>query len=220
MSSWYTQLAGTLGGMWYSTTRAGMCFETLADGGGVGDGDARCSWRLLETVKRVSKSCSDDSIYSYIEARDKADCFSACHAPSSGSRNTSDECWVRCLFVTILGDGAAAAAASGGLSRSQLLEAWERPFASDDPSLGGCPALALPSPGGGGGAAAGGGGGKGPDSSTAEKVLLVCLLCIAALGGLIMAWRALCRKAGARALPQVEHEERLLEVVGGERTSW
>ena len=195
MSSWYVALADKLGGMWYSTTRSGMC---SAD-------DAPCSWRLLETVKRVTKTCSDDSIYRYIEGRDSSGCFSACPQPLGGARrNTSDECWVRCLFVTVLGP------ASGGdnpmatgLSREEMLEAWGRPFASDDPNRGGCPALALPP-------AAAHGGSKAPAAGhRAVKWLLVSLLCVlAAAVGVAAASRLLCQKGAPKPHDQ---EVRLLD---------
>ena len=183
MSSWYVRLAGKLGGMWYSTTRAGMCSSSSSS-------SPPCSWRLIETVKRVTKACSDDSVYRYIEERDGAGCFSACQKPSGGGRrNTSDECWVRCLYVTVLGP------ASGdqnprarGLSRAEMLEAWGRPFASDDPVRGGCPALALPAP-------PVAPGGKAPaEGDHAVKWLLLCLLgALVVAGGAVAAAQLLCR---------------------------
>ena len=141
MTSWYHNLANKLGGAWYSTRKEGMC-----TGGG-----QRCGWQLLETVKRVSKSCSDHSAFSYIEDKDQTGCFDACAIPLDGSvRNTSDECWARCLFVTVLGPDAGrngiTTGPASGLSKEELLEAWERPFASENPALGGCLALAPPPP--------------------------------------------------------------------------
>ena len=140
MTSWYQKLAQKLGGAWYSTRKAGMCT----------DQGQRCGWQLLETVKRVSKSCLDNSVFSYIEGKDQTGCFDACAIPRDGTvRNTSDECWARCLFVTVLGPDAGfdiTTDSRSGLSREELLEAWARPFASENPALGGCLALAPPTP--------------------------------------------------------------------------
>ena len=201
MSSWYLSLAEKLGGMWYSTTRAGMCSSSSATS------SPPCSWRLLETVKRVTKACSDDSVYRYIEERDGAGCFSACQKPlGGGRRNTSDECWVRCLYVTVLGP------ASGdhnpkarGLSRAEMLEAWGRPFASDDPVRGGCPALALPPP-------AVAPGGKAPaKGGHAVKWLLLCLLGVLVVAGGAMAAQLLvCSKRKGAQNPLLADQEVVL----------
>eukprot|EP01052_Picozoa_sp_SAG31_P032003 SAG31_NODE_3461_length_4248_cov_1.470234_2_plen_169_part_00 len=160
-------------------------------------------------MKRVTKACSDDSIYRYIEERDGAGCFSACQKPLGGGwRNTSDECWVRCLFVTVLGP------ASGdhnpkarGLSRAEMLEAWGRPFASDDPVRGGCPALALPPP-------HVAPGGKAPaEGDHTVKWLLLCLLGVVVVAGGAVAAQLLCRKSkeGAQKPPLAYQEVVLLD---------
>jgi hypothetical protein len=158
-------------------------------------------------VKRVTKACSDDSVYRYIEERDGAGCFSACQQPLDGRRrNISDECWVQCLYVTVLGP------ASGdenpkarGLSREEMLEAWGRPFASDDPVRGGCPALALPPP-------AVAPGDKAPAEGDHDAVmwLLLCLfLGVLAMAGGAVAALLLCRK-GAKTPPLADQEVALL----------
>ena len=103
------------------------------------------AWRVVEVEKVVTKACSDASLYDAIEARDSVKCFDAC-----GARNTSSPCWIGCFYRTILGaegmlpTGAGRAASPGGMSYSDLAQAWEAPFASSDPSRGGCPAVAVP----------------------------------------------------------------------------
>ena len=56
--------------------------------------------------------------------------------------NTSSPCWIGCFYRTILGaEGMlpTGAAYPGGMPYDALGQAWEAPFASSDPSRGGCP---------------------------------------------------------------------------------
>ena len=145
--------ASRLGGSWYSLLRAGLCTET----------SSQCSWRLApkSVAKRITKACADISIFSYIEGKDKKGCFRACGYTFAGkhslarARNTSDPCWLGCLFSTALGQqsNSKQVGEKVGLNRKLLLQAWDRPFASENASLGGCPALDTsapePEPGGG-----------------------------------------------------------------------
>ena len=99
------------------------------------------SLRNIEKV--VTKACSDASVYGAVEAHDSIKCFDACGAP----RNTSSPCWIGCFYHTILGaEGMlpTGAAYPGGMPYESLAAAWEAPFASSDPSRGGCPAVAVP----------------------------------------------------------------------------
>jgi len=121
---WSSSVFRKTGGMWYST------FEE-------GEGTA---WKVLEVQKVVNKSCSDDVIYSAIEAYDDVSCFDAC----SRQRNTSSACWVGCFYRTVLGaDGMLPSGFDnpGGMPYEALADAWDRPFASDAPARGGCPAV-------------------------------------------------------------------------------
>ena len=115
------------GGMWYST---------FAESEGT-------AWRVVEVEKVVTKACSDASLYDAIEARDSVKCFDAC---GGAPRNTSSPCWIGCFYRTILGaEGMLPTGAGrpGGMSYESLAAAWEAPFASSDPSQGGCPAVAV-----------------------------------------------------------------------------
>lgn len=132
-------LAKKTGGLWYSTTEEGFCGA---------DNAHHCMWRMVETQKRVSKACMDDSIYSYIESKDNRNCLASCVTPTDGSaRNMSDVCWVKCVFEIVLGANASRNKFDyvAGLSKAQLEEAWGRPFESDDPATGGCLDLRGPS---------------------------------------------------------------------------
>ena len=100
------------------------------------------AWRVVKVEKVVTKACSDASVYGAVEAQDTVKCFDACGAP----RNTSSPCWIGCFYRTILGaEGMlpTGAAYPGGMPYESLKAAWEAPFASNDPSRGGCPAVAV-----------------------------------------------------------------------------
>ena len=105
------------------------------------------AWRVVKVEKVVTKACSDASLYNAIEARDSVGCFDACGDGASTPRNTSSPCWIGCFYRTILGaEGMlpTGAGRAGGMSYESLAAAWEAPFASSDPSQGGCPAVAVP----------------------------------------------------------------------------
>ena len=127
------------GGEWYSTFKGARC----------GDGDGACTWRVAEVVKVVNKTCSDDSVFSNIEAHDAIGCFDGCGGKGA-ARNVSSACWVGCFYRTILGaDGmmpTGADFATTGVSLDDLVEAWDAPFNSDDAAKGGCPAIPVAYP--------------------------------------------------------------------------
>ena len=124
---WRWSTARKTHGKWYSTLAAGFLK----------------TWRVAAVVKRVAKSCADASIAMAVESAATAsgsDCFQHC-----GARNTSSPCWISCFESTVLGPGAGQpGGALGGMPMAQLLDAWEAPFASDDPARRGCPALPTP----------------------------------------------------------------------------
>ena len=65
-----------------------------------------------------------------------AECFAKC----SGSTNTTDPCWIRCYFDTVLGQNSnTSKTPSGGMSSKDVTNAWLKGFESDDFSQGGCP---------------------------------------------------------------------------------
>jgi hypothetical protein len=124
---WQLNTANKLNGTWYSTLVEGMCNKT--------SGPA-CTWRVAEVVKRVNKTCSDNVIYTMVEANNPS-CFNACGKP----RNIKSPCWINCFYDTVLGPEAAYSPTFSGIPVADLLNAWSLPFASEDPSKGGCPAL-------------------------------------------------------------------------------
>ena len=196
-SHWGGNLARKLGGTWYSTHKAGKCSDkNYAEQQRHGD----CSWRVVKTVKRVSKRCADASLYAYIEAKDRNSCFSSCRKPTDGSpRNMSDECWVGCLYTTVLGRRAGSedltfsasdGSAEEGLSMRELEEAWERPFLSSNAADGGCPAISRTSPT----ATTGQGSPKSSSPGSSLWVTLVMAAVVSLACTVAMCWLLLCKK--------------------------
>lgn len=89
-------------------------------------------------TKVVEKNCADKAFWGAVQAADSSGCFSAC----SPGLNTTDPCHIRCLYSTILGpDAGSPGGKVSGMPLNDLIAAWDAPFASDDPSKGGCPSL-------------------------------------------------------------------------------
>jgi hypothetical protein len=138
---WRDNVAKKTGGLWYSTTDKGYC------GDGTSPDPANCTWRVNKVVKVVNKTCSDNSIYTKAEKFDAgtegAGCFAQSSCPvGAGLRNTSSECWISCFYETLLGPYAGTPGGNvTGWPLSDVLSAWHQPFASDDETEGGCPAL-------------------------------------------------------------------------------
>ena len=131
---YFYNAAQKLGGLWYSTLEAGNCDRP-------GITHANCTWRVAKLVKRVSKACQQDRVFSVVE-RQGIDCFSSC----GPQRNTSSACWTRCFYDTVFGPNAGSTAypAGGptvGMPAADIVAAWTAPFESEDPARGGCPAV-------------------------------------------------------------------------------
>lgn len=139
---WHDAVAHKTGGLWYSTTANGYCGTDPASE------PANCTWRVVSMVKRISKNCSDNVIYNRVEAEDAkgAKCFDGCSGVGP-TRNTSDVCWISCFYKTVLGpDSGTPGGAVTGMAISDLVDAWDAPFNSNDPSKGGCPSWSPPPP--------------------------------------------------------------------------
>jgi len=121
--------ADKLQGIWFSTLAHGECTAAGTPAG--------CTWRLLSVDKRVQKNCHSDVFLDVVEAHDQSGCFDACGQP----RNTSSLCWAGCFVDTTLGSPArnSTSATQLGMRAAELMDAWNRPFESDDPAKGGCP---------------------------------------------------------------------------------
>lgn len=116
-------------------------------------GPAPCTWKVAELVKRVSKkkkeeSILDNTIYNVVDkvARSQnRSCFKSCDDSGVGRhRNTSSPCWIECFYGTVLGaDADHHGGKVAGMPLADLVAAWSLPFASDDTTRGGCPAIKL-----------------------------------------------------------------------------
>ena len=140
---WWLPVVNVTGGVWYSTTEGGWCDAAGAN-------QSTCTWRA-SLVKVVNRTCSDHLVHSAIEAYDSTrgdGCFQSCPNFGAGrARNTSDPCWIYCLYATISGPSALLPGGrqhAHGMDVKLLEEAFERPFLPVH--QGGCPNLAQSEP--------------------------------------------------------------------------
>eukprot|EP00035_Acanthoeca_spectabilis_P002609 m.88609 g.88609 ORF g.88609 m.88609 type:complete len:296 (+) comp11658_c0_seq1:82-969(+) len=121
-------------GMWYSTLGSAQCapgMDTTISG-------VPCSWRVVEVVKRVARTCSDAVQIAAVSSASSG-CFDRCPQPT----NQSSPCWVDCYFSTLLGPDSAhnISLPSAGMPITTIVAAWDAPFNSVDKSKGGCPSI-------------------------------------------------------------------------------
>lgn len=125
--------AQKFGGIWYSTLGQGEC-------GSVAEPKANCSWRIVETVKVISKKCQEDHVFGVVQQHGH-ECFDKCHQPL----NRSTGCWTNCVYDTVFGKGsnhtAYPSSATSGMDTATVIDAWLGPFETSDPDKGGCPNL-------------------------------------------------------------------------------
>lgn len=129
---WNGNSAEKLGGLWYSPTTLGKCTQD----------DKPCSWRLLSVEKTITRDCHLNAWHSVVEKHMEPGCIDSCADSGMGqARNTSSKCWVKCWIDAALGKdaGSSPLKPEDGMSKEALVGAWLAPFASDDPSKGGCP---------------------------------------------------------------------------------
>lgn len=122
-------LANILNGTWYSTQKSGECLN------GAQPGNGECWWRYVETTRVVNSTCVNNNVINGVKAQNPA-CWSACPQPA----NMSSSCWVECLFHTLVGEPPSASLPSGRppMTKAQIVEPFERSFATNDPAEGGC----------------------------------------------------------------------------------
>lgn len=141
---WRYNVADLLGGHWYSTPSTGLCANTDS---------LACTWRVVEVVKKISRSCHDHSMFGSVidyaasasKSSGKPDCFHRC---PGGSKNTSSPCWIACYYNTMLGSRSSTGFGDptspflqGHMPIEALQTAWLAPFVSSDLKKGGCPDL-------------------------------------------------------------------------------
>mmetsp|Transcript_14092 Transcript_14092/g.21278 ORF Transcript_14092/g.21278 Transcript_14092/m.21278 type:complete len:352 (-) Transcript_14092:2167-3222(-) len=134
---WQNAVWQTTGGIWLSTPASGYCNSSHEYK------DSSCTWRVLDQVKTISKNCSDAAIYATVQKYDNTGCFDQCSFRDR--HNTSSSCFIGCFYKTVLGaEGMLPpydddSSSGGGLTKDQLIAAWDAPFSSTDPDLNGCP---------------------------------------------------------------------------------
>ena len=123
---WHDNVAKKTGGSWYSTTKEGY----------------GTSWKVAQVVKRVNKTCADNSINNVVEKAGRS-VFASLGAKTGADRNVSSSEWITAWYTTILGPGAAkpGGKVAGLIGIDQLVDAWDVPFLSNEADKGGCPAL-------------------------------------------------------------------------------
>jgi hypothetical protein len=92
--------------------------------------------------KVINKTCHDASLWGAVKKADTTNCFAGC---GSGALNTTDPCYIRCFYSTVLGPFAGKAGGEvTGMPLADLVSAFDAPFESEDPANGGCPGLPIP----------------------------------------------------------------------------
>jgi hypothetical protein len=136
---WRNNVCVKTKGIWYSTFASGYC------GDGSKPEPAGCTWKVKNLTKLVNKTCSDNTVYNYLETynQEATKCFSSCADSGLGpARNTSSTCWVKCFYTTLLGpDAGTPGGQVTGVPMEKILAAWEKPFLSSKAAEGGCPSL-------------------------------------------------------------------------------
>eukprot|EP00038_Savillea_parva_P031299 m.84723 g.84723 ORF g.84723 m.84723 type:complete len:408 (-) comp9606_c0_seq1:490-1713(-) len=137
---WHGNTLAKTRGFWYSTWAEGECHPSDPSQG-------FCSWRVVEEVKKIAKTCSDASINNVIIQGDKSAswggrCFDAC-SPADRA-NTSSTCFIMCFYKNVLGPYGSSKLMNDtspdfGIPVPDLIKAWDKPFLPE--SEGGCPAI-------------------------------------------------------------------------------
>lgn len=90
-----------VGGLWYSTPKAGLCGEnvSMVDSSSPEgfNSSATCTWRIKQEVRTVNASCANAAVERFVQAQNVT-CFDGCAQPY----NTTSECWIECFFDTAL----------------------------------------------------------------------------------------------------------------------
>lgn len=140
---WHANVLRKIRGLWYSTWADGECRPDDPS-------QVFCSWRVVATVKKISKECSDAAFNAVIVQGDKiapwgARCFDGCSAAEQ--KNTTSKCWLECFYANVLGRNGSSqfmnySSPESGIPLSELRTTWNRPFLPV--AQGGCPSV-LPS---------------------------------------------------------------------------
>lgn len=130
-------IVNTLGGSWFSTTTEGRCKEDHVPGDSSG-----CSWRPIGIRKALNYSCLQANVAGTVIAHNPQ-CFERCPDGRDRDPHPPSDCWTLCFFNTFLGN---TTLGLEPMSRAPLVQAWEKSFASEDSSLGGCSSVPITQP--------------------------------------------------------------------------
>jgi hypothetical protein len=133
----HRSIVNTLAGSWFSTTTEGRCKEGHLPGDSSG-----CSWRPIGIRKALNYSCLQANVAGTVIAHNPP-CFERCADGKLRDPHPPSDCWTLCFFNTFLGNTTLGLEPMG---RAPLVEAWEKSFASEDGSLGGCPSVPITQP--------------------------------------------------------------------------
>jgi hypothetical protein len=117
------QLACVMNVTWYSTQKDGEC--------GPGGKGPDCWWRVAETKRTVNQSCVDGRVAGAVKKTRGNGCWDEC--PGAGATNSTSDCWIRCLFDTMLKGGGGGA----GSMQPMTTEEIARPFVIRHPPFAG-----------------------------------------------------------------------------------
>ena len=128
-------ISSKLGGSWFSTPAAGECSAGAVPGDGSG-----CTWRVVQLKKAANYSCVQGHVAAAV-MRHNPGCFAACPDGARSDPPDPSDCWLKCFFNTFLGNRTTG---DSPMQAQPLLDAWQKSFASEDESAGGCTRLSLP----------------------------------------------------------------------------
>ena len=133
----HKSIVNTLAGSWFSTTTSGRCKEGHVPGDSSG-----CSWRPIGIRKALNYSCLQANVAGTVIGHNPQ-CFEHCSDGKERDPRPPSDCWTLCFFNTFLGN---TTLGLERMNRAPLVEAWDKSFASEDPSLGGCPSVPITPP--------------------------------------------------------------------------
>jgi hypothetical protein len=123
---WQNRVVTKIGGNWWSFFKESF----------------NKSWKVDAVESVINNTCLQAAVYTAIEGyKPTRKCFARCRGGGGhAARNTSDPCWVGCVFDAVLGPGAGYSNGSvTGMPVSALTAAWEGAFGPK-----GCPQVPLP----------------------------------------------------------------------------
>uniref|UniRef100_A0A7S0LIH3 Uncharacterized protein n=1 Tax=Coccolithus braarudii TaxID=221442 RepID=A0A7S0LIH3_9EUKA len=126
-------------GLWYSPLDIGDCSLHATP-------EENCTWAVQSIDKIVNATCHTQSFFSAVQKASPTSFAQCTNGTSVAAPNATDPCWVRGFYEAVLGPKASRSILwkVEGLPLEDLIGYWSAPFQSEDPALGGCPGLPIP----------------------------------------------------------------------------